>query len=277
MHAPRIVCVLMNLPTFFFVVLDATRSCARLCPSHTHANDAAPAHCVSHATRPPARQPNAAKQRVASQHPLSANCAAKTTLVCLSVLSPWTAGLRSLPRSHHAGTTRDMKKFSKRSEARKEGAICVFGLLRRSRVQRIAPTSQSSRQRCSVNSWTRTQTFWGWLGYFLLRRSGRRTRWRPGRPSTAPPAPPATMSTSCFDASTLLPPSPSPSRPCPPSAWLSSLPFAVCASLKTPSVRARTYTCYPYPLMPCPSAVLRHPQGLVLPKCPGTRMNRSQR
>ena len=29
--------------------------------------------------------------------------------------------------------------------------------------------------------------------------------------------------------------------------------------------------------MPCPSAVLRHPQGLVLPKCPGTRMNRSQR
>jgi hypothetical protein len=71
----------------------------------------------------------------------------------------------------------------------------VFGLLRRSRVQRIAPTSQSSRQRCSVNSWTRTQTFWGWLGYFLLRRSGRRTRWRHGRPSTAPPAPPATMST----------------------------------------------------------------------------------
>ena len=30
-------------------------------------------------------------------------------------------------------------------------------------------------------------------------------------------------------------------------------------------------------VMPCPSAVLRHPQGLVLPKCPGTRMNRSQR
>ena len=76
-------------------------------------------------TRPPARQPNAAKQRVASQHPLSANCAAKTTLSCLSVLSPWTAGLRSLPRP--SGTTRDMKKFSKRSQARKErGNLCVW-------------------------------------------------------------------------------------------------------------------------------------------------------
>jgi hypothetical protein len=53
-HAPRIVCVLMNLPTFFFVVLDATRSCARLCPSHTHANDDAPAHCVSHEAACPA-------------------------------------------------------------------------------------------------------------------------------------------------------------------------------------------------------------------------------